>query len=87
MTPDELYNFNGGLLVSGYAIYPDKKMFWASFPIVPENLHNTVRLTRLEQFLRHLHLNDDSNFNTEDILLQLRPAITHLNELFRAHGG
>lgn len=87
MTMNEMYVFIGGLLLSGYAKYPQKRMFWSSSPDVPNILQNSIRLNRFEQILRNFHLNDNTQIDRNDRLFKLRPMITHLKEAFRLHGG
>lgn len=87
ITMDELYVFLGGLLLSGYAKYPNKRMYWSGETDVPTILQNSIRLNRYEQILRNIHLNDNNNIYPEDRLYKLRPLITELNKNFRYHGG
>lgn len=56
---DELYAFLGGLLLSGYAKYPNKRMYWSTKDDVPKLLKNSIRLNRFESILRSFHLNDN----------------------------
>lgn len=87
MTMDEMYVFLGGLLLSGYAKYPNKRLYWSSLSDVPKMLGNSIRLNRFEQILRNFHLNDNLQIDKEDRLYKLRPLITHLNKTYREHGG
>lgn len=87
MTLDELQVFFGTLLLSGYAKYPNKRMYWSGQKDVPKILQDSIRLNRFEQILRHIHLNDNHGIDPEDRLYKLRPLITELNKNFRYHGG
>lgn len=87
MTYEELNVFIGGLLLSGYAKYPQKRMFWSSSPDVPVILQNSIRLNRFESILRNFHLNDNAKIEEDDRLYKLRPLIDHLNKTFQHHGG
>lgn len=82
MTMNEMYVFLGGLMLSGYAKYPNKRMFWSSQTDVPQILQNSMRLNRFEQILRSFHLNDNDNIDKDDRLYKLRPLISHLNQSF-----
>lgn len=84
---DELYTFLGGLLLSGYGKYPNKRMYWSNQDDVPKILQNSIRLNRFESILRSFHLNDNTVIDKEDRLYKLRPLITHLNQNFQKHGG
>lgn len=79
--------FFGGLLLSGYGKYTNKRMYWAKEDDVPKILANSIRLNRFELILRSLHLNDNTEINSEDRLYKLRPLIDKLNVNFRKYGG
>lgn len=83
----ELYVLFGGLLLSGYAKYPNKRMFWNASSDTPEMLQDAIRLNRFELLLRHLHFNNNNNISTDDRLFKLRPLIEALNNNFGKHGG
>lgn len=87
LTRDELLVFFGGLLMSGYAKYPNKRMFWSREEDVPRLLSESIRCNRFEQILRFLHLNDNSKIDPSDRLYKLRPFIEALNTSFSVHGG
>lgn len=87
MTMDEMYVFLGGFLLSGYAKYPNKRMFWSGQNDVPKILQESIRLNRYEEILRHFHLNDNFKIDANDRLYKLRPLIEELNQNFRYHGG
>lgn len=86
-TKDELYVMLGALLLSGYAKYPHKRMFWNSTPDVPPILKNSMRLNRFETLLHHLHFNNNLQIDRSDKLFKIRPVIDALNATFRKHGG
>ncbi|KAG5861866.1 hypothetical protein JTB14_026684 [Gonioctena quinquepunctata] len=84
---DEMEVFIDGLLLSGYAKYPNKRMYWSRQKDVPKILQNNMRLNRCEQILRHFHLNDNINIDKNDRLYKLRPLVYKLNKHFKQHGG
>lgn len=84
---DELYVILGALLLSGYAKYPNKRMFWNTTSDVPTILKNSMRLNRFETILHHIHFNDNLQIDRSDKLYKLRPVIDTLNDRFRKHGG
>lgn len=83
----ELYVLLGAILLSGYAKYPNKRMFWNSGEDTPKILLNSMRLNRFEQLIRHMHFNDNLRNDSTDKLYKLRPLIDDLNKNFREHGG
>lgn len=83
---DEINVVIGALLLSGYAKYPNKRLYWSSNEDVPNILQNSIRLNRFEQILRNVHLNDNDRIDN-DRLYKLRPLITELNNKFKIHGG
>ena len=87
MSCDELKVFIGGILMSGYAKYPNKRMYWSNESDTPTLLSQSMRLKRFEKILNNLHLNDNSKINADDRLYKLRPIIDHLNEVYPKHGG
>lgn len=86
LTFEEINVFFGALLLSGYAKYPNKRLYWSSNEDVPKILQNSIRCNRFEQILRNIHLNDNNNID-DDRLYKLRPLITELNNKFKMHGG
>lgn len=86
-TRDELYVVLGTLLLSGYAKYPNKRMFWNSTSDVPTILKNSMRLNRFETLLHHIHFNNNLQIDRSDKLYKIRPIIDALNDRFRKHGG
>lgn len=87
MTKDELFVMFGALLLSGYAKYPNKRLFWSSSEDTPKLLLNSMRLNRFEKLLKHLHFNNNIQNNNNDKLFKLRPVIDALNRNFVEHGG
>lgn len=86
-TIEELFVIIGALLLSGYAKYPNKRMFWNGTNDTPIILKNSMRLNRFENLIRHMHFNDNSNISGADKLYKLRPIIEKLNNNFRFHGA
>ncbi|GLV46810.1 hypothetical protein CBL_20956 [Carabus blaptoides fortunei] len=87
VTRDEILTFLGGLMLSGYAKYPNKRLYWSKQCDVPTILSENIRLKRFESILRNLHLNDNANYNKNDKLYKLRPLISALNENYKKFGG
>ncbi|KAG5882387.1 hypothetical protein JTB14_016669 [Gonioctena quinquepunctata] len=58
LTRNQLLVVIGGLLLSGYGKYPNKRMYWSNENDVPKILSESIRLNRFETILRHVHLND-----------------------------
>lgn len=87
ITPDELHVVLGAMLLSGYAKYPNKRLFWSGNEDVPKILQNSIRLNRFEQILRHIHFNNNDTIDKNDRLYKLRPLVTELNKNFKLHGG
>lgn len=77
----------GGRLMSGYAKYPNKRMFWSREDDVPKLLSESMRCNRFELILRFIHFNDNSTLDPDDKLYKLRPIIDMLNTAFAEHGG
>ncbi|XP_022206513.2 chimeric ERCC6-PGBD3 protein-like [Nilaparvata lugens] len=77
LTRDELWVFFGGLLMSGYAKYPNKRMYWSTDDDVPKLLSQSIRCNRFEQILRYLHLNDNTQNDKSDKLLNSGPTSRH----------
>lgn len=73
--------------MSGYAKYPNKRIFWSREDDIPKLLSESMRCTRFELILRFLHLNDNSTLNPDDNLYKLRPLIDMLNTAFSKNEG
>lgn len=87
LTREELLVVFGGMLMSGYAKYPNKRLFWSREDDTPKLLANSMRCNRFEQIIRFMHLNDNNSLNPADRLYKLRPIIDVLNKSFTYHGG
>ncbi|KAH1009022.1 hypothetical protein HUJ04_001451, partial [Dendroctonus ponderosae] len=87
LTRDEFCVILGALLLSGYAKYPNKRMFWNNTSDVPIKLKNSMLLNRFETILHHICFNDNMQIDRSDKLYKLRPVIDILNDRFRKHGG
>lgn len=86
-TKEELYVLLGGMLLSGYAKYPNKRLYWNSTEDIPDILRKSMRLNRYEMLLRHLHFNDNAKIDRNDKLYKIRPLLEALNRNFKNHGG
>lgn len=86
VTLDEIKVFIGGILMSGYAKYPNKRLYWSDKKDTPKLLSNSMRLNRFEKILNNFHLNDNSKLQSNDRLFKIRPVIDHLNESFLKYG-
>lgn len=73
--------------MSGYAKYPNKRMYWSMDDDVPKLLSQSMRCNRFEPIIRFLHLNDNIKNDRSDKLFKLRPYIEALNSSFKRHGG
>lgn len=58
MSMDEARVFIGGILMSGYAKYPNKRLYWSEKSDSPRLLANSMRLNRFGKILNNFHLND-----------------------------
>ena len=86
-TKEELLVVIGGILMSGYAKYPNKTMYWSKENDVPIILAEGIRCNRFEAILRNLHLNDNTPDDGSDKLFKLRPILRMLGVSFKKHGG
>lgn len=87
VTKDEMYVVLGGIILSGYAKYPNKRMYWSNMNDCPKMLANAIRQKRFESILAHFHFNDNSKIDVNDRIYKLRPLVDSLNESFLKHGG
>lgn len=87
VTIEDMKVFIGGMLMSGYAKYPNKRLYWSNKSDTPKLLSNSMRLNRFEKILKNFHLNDNTQFQANDRLYKIRPLVTHLNQEFLKHGG
>lgn len=82
MTPFELWVLIGALLLSGYAKYPDKRMFWSKESDTPSILSNAISWSRFEQILHFIQVSDHSSFDPTDCLYKVRPFLNHVSDKF-----
>ena len=82
VTTDEMWDIFGGLLLSVYAKYSNKKLYWSTNTAAPTILSDAIRCRRCELTLRHIHLNDNSQLEASDRLYKLRPLLDHLQNQF-----
>nr|XP_023022344.1 piggyBac transposable element-derived protein 3-like [Leptinotarsa decemlineata] len=83
ISSEEIYTVLGIMLLSGYHKLPNKRMCWQEDPncnvtIVSE----AMRRRRFEEILRYIHLNDNTNIDT-DSFYKVRPLFDYLNESFK----
>lgn len=84
---EELLVVIRGFLLSGYAKYRNKRMFWSKENDVPTLLLQSIRCNRFERIQRNLHLNDNTKHDASDKLFKLRPLLDMLGTSFKKHGG
>lgn len=82
MSKSELWVVLGALLLSGYAKYPNKRLYWSRECDTPSILSDAMRCRRFEAILHHFHLNDNSKIDPNDRLYKLRPMLDHFSKKF-----
>lgn len=68
---DEILVVFGGFLLSGYAKYPDKRLYWNRDSDTPEILRDAIRCRRFEDILHHMHFNDNTKIDAKDVCTNL----------------
>ena len=76
VTFDEMWVMFGEFLLSGYAKYPNKRLYWSEENDTPI-LAGAMQCNRFEVILRHIHFNDNTAIDKEDWLYNLRPLLNH----------
>ena len=76
VTFDEMWVMFGEFLLSGYAKYPNKRLYWSKENDTPI-LAEAMQCNRFEVILRHIHFNDNTTIDKEDWLYNLRPLLNH----------
>ena len=63
---DEMLVMFGGFLLSGYAKYPNKRLYWSKENDTPSILAEAMPCNRFEIILLHIHFNDNAAIDKED---------------------
>ena len=86
VTVDELKVYLGILLVSGYACFPQRWMYWSHQPDLGSTaVSDSMRKNRFEQISQFLHFADNTKNDAKDKYYKLRPLISHLQSKFMDH--
>lgn len=72
----------GSFMLSGYAKYPKKRMYWSRESDSPTNLSDAIHCNRFENILHNFHLNDNSKLDPYDRLYKTRPLLNHLSNKY-----
>lgn len=72
----------GAFMLSGYAKYPDKRLYWSKDSDTPTILCDAIRCRRFEDIIHNMHFNDNTQIDREDRLYKLRPLLEHLQSKF-----
>lgn len=85
LTTNDVYASVGVLQLSGYHRLPNRRMYWKNdsdcqVTLVADN----VRRNRFEEFLRFLHLTDNSLLDGTDRLAKVRPIFSHMNNILKS---
>ena len=88
VTVEELKVFLGILILSGYACFPRRRMYWEESPDVGNNLvANAMRLNRFEKIMEVLHFHDNTKLDPDDRFCKLRGVSDYLEQQFMKHFG
>lgn len=82
LTHNEVWVMFGSFLLSGYAKYPNKRMYWSRQSDSPKILSDAIRCNRFEDILHYLHFSDNSKLDGSDRLYKLRPLLDHLSDRY-----
>ena len=86
VTVQELKVFLGILILSGYACYPRRRLYWEESPDVGNNLvSNAMRLNRFEKIMEVLHFQDNTKLDHDDRFCKLRGVSNYLEQQFMKH--
>ena len=78
---EEIRKFICVLIISGYSILPQTRLYWSSgIDVGNEAISSLITCNRFEKILSVLHLSDNSNLNSEDKFSKIRPFYSLLNE-------
>ena len=72
----------GGFLLSVYAKYPNKRLYWSKENGTPSIFAEAMRCNRFEIILHHIHFNENVAIDKEDRLYKLRLLLSHLSQKF-----
>ena len=72
----------GGFLLSGYAKYPNKRLYWSKENGTPSIFAEAMRCNKFEIILHHIHFNENVAIDKEDRLYKLRLLLSHLSQKF-----
>lgn len=80
---EDIYDYLGILLLSGYVKLPSRRMYWETRPDSHNNLvASTMTRNKFETIHRFLHFNDNNTIDKKDKIYKVRPLFTHMNEKF-----
>lgn len=82
VTRDEIFVVFGAFLLSGYAKYPNKRLYWSREKDSPEILSEAIRCNRFEDIIHHIHFNDNQQNDGTKRLYKLSPLLDHLQKKF-----
>ena len=86
VTVQELKVFLGVLILSGYACFPRRRMYWEETPDVGNKLvSNAMRLNRFEKIMEVLHFQDNTKLDPDDRFCKLRGVSNYLEQQFMKH--
>ncbi|XP_030762214.1 piggyBac transposable element-derived protein 2-like [Sitophilus oryzae] len=86
VTIREMKSFVGILVLSGYVLYPRRKMFWEK----DKDVHNplvsgALSRDRFDYIMSVFHIADNNNLTPNDKFAKIRPLFTLLNQNFLKH--
>lgn len=85
---DSLYCFIGVLLVSGYVVLPNRKLYWSMEPDVHNELiSKAMRRDKFDQIMKCLHFRDNLTMGVPcaDKMYKVRPLFDHLNSMSQTY--
>ena len=82
----ELRTFLGILLLSGYAYFPQRWMYWSNEPgLGNELVKEGMRKNRFEQIMQFLHFANNFTIDSHDKFFKIRSVINHLQAKFKEY--
>jgi hypothetical protein len=82
---DEMKAFIGILLLSGYVVYPRRRLYWEKSEDTRNGLvAKTMTRDRFEKIIQFLHLADNTQLHAADRFAKVRPLFSALNQRFLA---
>ena len=82
ITKEELHVVFGVFLLSGYAKFPNKRLYWSREKDTPEIVKEAIRCNRFEDIIHHVHFNDSQQIKRNNKLYKLQPLLDHLQHKF-----